>query len=364
MPPDAGPNIVFLGFNDPRRFIRGVENVIKLLADATTGRCYYVYRGEKTEVHRWGKMIAVSVPSNYLHGTVVLNGLVRRLKRRRKILVHGHSYYLTLMYFGRSMMFTIHDALAYLKAAQGSKLVPLFRLIEFMVYLRARRIHSNSKYTFRQAAFATIFEHKNSIIYCSDPAEPTEYDWPAVSGEPTARDYYFAVRSIEERAHIGLLINVAEYLQRSASAAKIVIAGKGPLLSHYRQEVKRRGLHNIELRGYVSDAERDALYRGARCVLVPALYGEGFGLPIIEAYARGIPVAASNVCAIPEVVFAREHLFENDVASVLTAVDLACSVPADTYAAYYHSRFGASRVIRQYRNFYSGLCDSRLETSA
>jgi glycosyltransferase involved in cell wall biosynthesis len=51
---------------------------------------------------------------------------------------------------------------------------------------------------------------------------------------------------------------------------------------------------------YVPDAELEALYRLAACVVFPSL-SEGFGIPVIEAMARGLPVAASNIPVLREV---------------------------------------------------------------
>lgn len=52
--------------------------------------------------------------------------------------------------------------------------------------------------------------------------------------------------------------------------------------------------------GYVSDHDLDCLYRGAAALFFPSLY-EGFGLPILEAMERGVPVVTSRVTSMPEV---------------------------------------------------------------
>ncbi|MBV8949853.1 MAG: glycosyltransferase family 4 protein [Actinobacteria bacterium] len=53
--------------------------------------------------------------------------------------------------------------------------------------------------------------------------------------------------------------------------------------------------------GAIDDGTLDALYRAASVCALPSRY-EGFGLPILEAMARGCPVAASDVSSLPEVV--------------------------------------------------------------
>ena len=53
--------------------------------------------------------------------------------------------------------------------------------------------------------------------------------------------------------------------------------------------------------GYVSEADRERLYAGARALVMPC-FDEGFGVPALEAMAAGVPVIASNRGALPEVI--------------------------------------------------------------
>jgi glycosyltransferase involved in cell wall biosynthesis len=65
----------------------------------------------------------------------------------------------------------------------------------------------------------------------------------------------------------------------------------------------------IELPGYVPDAQLDALIRGADVVVHPSLY-EGFGLILVEAMARGIPLAVAKASALPETAGNAAVLFD------------------------------------------------------
>jgi glycosyltransferase involved in cell wall biosynthesis len=58
---------------------------------------------------------------------------------------------------------------------------------------------------------------------------------------------------------------------------------------------------NFILTGYVLQAQLPELYRGASLFVYPSLY-EGFGLPVLEAMASGVPVVASDTTSLPEVV--------------------------------------------------------------
>jgi glycosyltransferase involved in cell wall biosynthesis len=76
----------------------------------------------------------------------------------------------------------------------------------------------------------------------------------------------------------------------------------------------------VHFPGWVSEAELEALYREARCFVLPSLI-EGFGLPILEAMARDVPVACSNRPALPEVAGDAALLFDpNDQQAVTAAI--------------------------------------------
>ena len=51
---------------------------------------------------------------------------------------------------------------------------------------------------------------------------------------------------------------------------------------------------------YIAEEDKIALYKGAELFIFPSLY-EGFGMPVLEAMASGIPVITSNISSLPEV---------------------------------------------------------------
>lgn len=78
---------------------------------------------------------------------------------------------------------------------------------------------------------------------------------------------------------------------------RFVIAGSG--WESYFRDVE--GTDNVELLGYVPEADLIDLYRDAAVFYFPTLH-EGFGLPVLEAMAAGCAVVTSDVYAVPEVV--------------------------------------------------------------
>jgi len=58
--------------------------------------------------------------------------------------------------------------------------------------------------------------------------------------------------------------------------------------------------YRITLLGRVSEEEKWKLLAGASCLAFPTFY-EGFGLPVLEAMAMGVPVVCSDTSSLPEV---------------------------------------------------------------
>ena len=66
--------------------------------------------------------------------------------------------------------------------------------------------------------------------------------------------------------------------------------------------VVRRAPRNVTFVGHLDAEHLDAFYRGARALVVPSIWYEPFGLVVAEAMARGIPVIASRIGALPELL--------------------------------------------------------------
>jgi glycosyltransferase involved in cell wall biosynthesis len=79
--------------------------------------------------------------------------------------------------------------------------------------------------------------------------------------------------------------------------------------------------------GYASESEMAALYRASLGLVFPSLY-EGFGLPLLEAMALGVPVLASNTTCIPEVAGDAALYFDPRVPrAIVSAIERLSSEP-------------------------------------
>jgi len=94
-----------------------------------------------------------------------------------------------------------------------------------------------------------------------------------------------------------------------------------PYEEELREEARTVGVEDdVRFLGWTSDADVEGLFALAAVFVYPSLY-EGFGLPILEAMARGVPVACSDCSSLPEVAGDAALLFNPaDPAAIADAV--------------------------------------------
>lgn len=112
------------------------------------------------------------------------------------------------------------------------------------------------------------------------------------------------------------------------------IAGTGPLESEVKKYADDH--KNVKYLGHQTGAELKELVRNASFVIVPSEWYENNPMTIIEAYSAGVPVIASRIGGIPEIVLHEKtgFLFESrNVEDLVNALRLAERITSDTYTA-------------------------------
>lgn len=350
--------IIYLGFNNMFKHKRGVENVIEFQSYSGVSNVnYYIHWDDKTTTYRYGNFICIAIKKNTLW-ILTLNIILYKIKRKdKKSIIHSHNALMSIFSVYKSDLFTLHDALYYLTKAANHKFNKLFFLLEKILYLRTKHVHFISNY----AKKMSLYSGNNNFVIIPNTShlEGLKINPNGLKNNEnivkfkTSSVKVFIVRSIEDRARIDLLIDVAAKLIETNF--EFFIAGKGPLLNKYLDDIKNRSLQNIQLLGYVSDRDLINYYKESDIVVVPAEYGEGFGLPIIEGYLFDKPVIASNKCAIPEIIYSDEFLFENTTESIIEKLYFTKEKMDVSYNQFYNEKYSNSIIIKKFNDLYKAI---------
>ena len=121
----------------------------------------------------------------------------------------------------------------------------------------------------------------------------------------------------------GILDGFARVPLETRRHVQIVLVGCEP--ADYRDDLnaqaERLGIANqCRVLGFVPHEDLPALLRGSAGLLMPSMY-EGFGLPILDAFASGVPVVTSSVSSMPEVAgSAAVYCHPNDPLSIAEGI--------------------------------------------
>jgi glycosyltransferase involved in cell wall biosynthesis len=133
-----------------------------------------------------------------------------------------------------------------------------------------------------------------------------------------------------KRPHKNLLALIGA-LAAIPSAERPVLVLPGYPTAHERELRARAQALGVErdvrLRGWIDECELEGIWSLADAFVFPSLY-EGFGLPVLEAMARGVPVACSNASSLPEVAGDAALLFDpRDESAIASAITRMLSDP-------------------------------------
>jgi glycosyltransferase involved in cell wall biosynthesis len=226
------------------------------------------------------------------------------------------SHVLPLVHPMRSVV-TVHDL--------GYHYYPEAHTLTQNVYLRwstrhnarnAIRVLADSEATRRDlVSFYRIREEKVRVVYPGRDETLAPVSDQGLLERVYARHgvtgpYLLYVGTLHPRKNLVRLVQAfANFLRTGdlgatdpAPSLQLVLAGqKGWLYEEIYAQVRKLDLvGHVVFTGYVPDADLPSLLSGALAFVFPSLY-EGFGLPVLEAMACGVPVVCSDASSLPEV---------------------------------------------------------------
>jgi glycosyltransferase involved in cell wall biosynthesis len=231
------------------------------------------------------------------HQLMRMSWQLPRLLRKLRPRVAHFQHALPLGYSGSSVV-TVHD-LSFERdpSFMGLRDRVVFRTTVPRSARRASRVIVVSELTKRDLIELAGVPAERIVVVPNGVAERFSPEGPQTTN---GRPYALVVGSLERRKDP--LTAVEGLALLGGSDLRLVFAGPdrgdGEAV---RAAAARHGLQQrVELKGHVPDDELAALYRGAECLVFPSR-DEGFGLPLLEAMASGVPVVATRAGALPEI---------------------------------------------------------------
>lgn len=205
--------------------------------------------------------------------------------------------YMLPLYSGIPCAVTIHDLLQVHYGAPHKRLY--FERVLKPLYRRAAKVITVSEFSRREISeWTRIPIHKISVVANGVGAQFS----------PKARSRYCAhvcpfpyLLYIGNRRHHKNLQRMLEGFAEACIPGDVKIVLSGDASEQLIRLANRLGIgHRIHFAGHIEEALLPAWYASAIAVVNVSLY-EGFGLPVLEGMASGVPVVAANCGALPEV---------------------------------------------------------------
>jgi glycosyltransferase involved in cell wall biosynthesis len=238
------------------------------------------------------------------------------LRRSGLDIFHGTSFYAPLG-SGIPTVVTFHDMSAFVVPHAH----PALRVVRARAMLRrvadaASAIITPSEAA-RQDAVAWLGIHPDRLhVVPGAPAAHFRPVEPATAARVAARyglepGFFLALGNVEPRKNLEAAVEAVARLRNAGSPVHLAVAGRlGWKYQPFMDRVTRLGVGGlVRLLGFVPDDDLPGLMSAAASLVYPSLY-EGFGLPILEAMACGLPVITTASGATGEVAGAAALLID------------------------------------------------------
>ncbi|MBV7275085.1 glycosyltransferase [Clostridium sp. PL3] len=177
-----------------------------------------------------------------------------------------------------------------------------------------------------------------------------EFDWLNFRRNYARDDekivFYVGRHVFEKGIHI--LVEATQGIIERYDNTKIIIAGTGPMTEELKSRVRQMGIEaKVNFTGYMSDEDRDKMYRIANVAVFPSLY-EPFGIVALEAMAAGCPIVVSDTGGLGEIVNHRVNGLKAISGCVESLIDNISELLRDQNLAYFLKKKALESVQDKY----------------
>lgn len=168
------------------------------------------------------------------------------------------------------------------------------------------------------------------------------------------------VGRLERRKGVVYLLKAFQLLQQRNEDVELILAGDGPDREKLELMVETLGLQNVTFKGYVSEEEKLRLLHESDLFCAPAIYGESFGVVLLEAIASGLVTVAANnpgYSSVMQGLGALSLVNPRDTVEFARRLDLLLREESlrdmwRNWAKSYVKQFDYPRIVDQYEALY------------
>jgi glycosyltransferase involved in cell wall biosynthesis len=245
----------------------------------------------------------------------------RLLNKYNLDLVHFPHFNVPLFY-KKPFIITIHDLiLIHFPTLRGTTLNPLFYWLKFAAYKlviksaieRAKKIIAVSNFTkddiskrYKSAENKIIVTYEACDLHIHKSAESSD---TILNNYGIIKPYILYVGNAYPHKNLEALILGFKDFNQNKKYQLVLVGKEDYFYKRLKNITEKNQVANVVFTGFVPDEELDLIYRQAEIYIFPSLY-EGFGLPPLEAMARGIPVASSDHPCMREILEQSAYYFD------------------------------------------------------
>jgi glycosyltransferase involved in cell wall biosynthesis len=238
-----------------------------------------------------------------------------KLLNKYKIeLMHFPHFNVPLLY-RRKFVLTIHDLiLIHFPTLRGTKLNPFWYWVKYVAYkwnigsaiARAKSIIAVSQFTkndiisqYPSAREKISVTYEASDNLCRISNVPPHH---ILEKYGIIKPYLLYVGNAYPHKNLEKLVDAFELVSNAFPDMQLALVGKEDFFyARLKKYALKKNISGVHFLGFVPDQDLDVLYRFAQVYTFPSLY-EGFGLPPLEAMAKGVVVVSSKHACMQEIL--------------------------------------------------------------